>query len=195
MGSLVFDLVQPERCAGAIEIYDNAFNNCDEILALIYAKGEGVWSRARVGATDVIGVESKTRTNDMAFIEFLSLTNPVPVYEFGQRLYRYLDSYGKRYQVAFSKIEAACMNRYEINQEYKAHADDGPGHDRVISALVYMNDVPEGGETYFPLFDVSVEPKQGRLVIFPSNYAYLHEARPPSSGVKYSMAIWTTPFR
>lgn len=189
----MFDLVQPERLAGAIEIYDDAFDNCDDLMAIIQSKGNGIWNRARVGATDVIGTESDVRTNDMAFIEFLSLANPVPIYEFGQRLYRYLDAYGKRYNVGFSHIEAACLNRYEVGQEYRAHADAGPGHDRVISALIYMNDVEEGGETHFPLFDVTVQPRKGRLVIFPSNYAYLHEARPPSVGVKYSLAVWLHP--
>lgn len=187
----MFSAIRPERFAGAIDVYDNAFDTCDEIMELVQRKGNNAWSRAQVG----MGEESNKRTNDATFIDFASLKNPVPVYKFGQKLYNYLDEYGKRYQVGFSQMEPACINRYEVGQEYKAHADAGPGHDRVISALIYMNDVEAGGETHFPLFDVTVQPKKGRLVIFPSNYAYLHEARPPTSGVKYSMAVWTTPIR
>lgn len=191
----MFNSIRPDRVAGAIEIYDNAFDTCDEVLELISRKGNRVWSRALVGGSGDRSEESNKRTNDAAFIDFTSLANPVPIYIFGQRLYKYLDEYGKKYQVGFSRIEPACINKYKVGQEYKAHADDGPGYSRVISALIYMNDVEKGGETHFPLFDVTVQPKKGRLVIFPSNYAYLHEARPPISGIKYSMAVWTTPIR
>lgn len=186
----MFNNARPQRMAGAVETYDDAFHSCDEIMELVQRAGNNVWLRAKVG----MGDESHIRTNDALFIDFSSLRNPVPIYTFGQRLLHYLDDYGKRYNVGFSHMEPACINRYEVGQEYKAHADDGPGHPRVISALIYMNDVEQGGETYFPLFDVTVRPKKGRLVIFPSNYAYMHEARPPLSGVKYSMAVWTTPF-
>lgn len=188
----MFNTIRPDRHAGAIEIYENAFDECDEIMELIHRKGSNIWARAVVGQE---ARETNERTNDAAFIDFTSLTNPVPIYLFGQKLFNYLDQYGKKYHVGFSSMEPACINRYEVGQEYKPHADDGPGHPRVISALIYMNDVEDGGETYFPLFDVTVKPKKGRLVIFPSNYAYIHEARPPKSGVKYSMAVWTSPIR
>lgn len=187
----MFSNIRPQRVAGAIEIYDDAFTACDEIMKLIHGKGDKVWVRAQVGE----GHESDIRTNNASFIDFASMKNPASIYLFGQKLFNYLDEYGKRYQVGFAQMEPACINRYEVGQEYKAHADDGPVHPRIISALIYMNDVEEGGETYFPLFDVTVNPKKGRLVIFPSNYAYIHEARPPKSGVKYSMAVWATPVR
>lgn len=185
-------LVLPRRMAGAIEIFDNAFQaqDCEKILQIIVSDGD--WNRASVGKDSDI---DEIRTNDAKYVHLNSFKNDSAIWEFGKVLYDYLDDYGTRYDVGFSGIEAACINRYDVGQRYKAHADDGPGCPRVISALIYMNDVEEGGETHFPLFDVTVQPKKGRLVIFPSNYAYLHEARPPTSGVKYSMAVWTTPIR
>lgn len=185
------DLVSPTRVAGAIEIFDNAFNTCDLILEIINARRDA-WRRSFVGADAAI---SHARTSDSAFLEFGSLNNPVPVYEFGQLVWQYLDDYARRYAISFAGIEPACINRYQPGQEYLLHADDGPAHPRIISALIYLNDVPEGGETHFPLFNETVSPMKGRLVIFPSNYAYVHEARPPKRGLKYSMAIWTTPVR
>lgn len=181
----MFDLIKPNRIAGAIEVYDDVFTNCAEIIEIVERSHD--WQRAEVGNGQV----SEKRTNDAAYINFNALTNETKVYEFGRTLFKYLDAYGKRYDVGFSGLEPACINKYEIGQEYKAHADDGPGFSRVISALIYMNDVAEGGETRFTLFDESVRPKRGRLVIFPSNYAYVHEALAPISGVKYSMAVWT----
>lgn len=184
----MFDLVRPTRVAGAIEIYDGAFSNCQRIIDVINNMPNS-FDRALVGDGQV----SDKRTSDAAGVDLTSLRNPTVIFEFGRTLFGYLDDYGKRYSVGFSSLEPASLNRYEIGQEYKAHADDGPGHPRVISALIYMNDVEQGGETVFPLFGESVSPKEGRLVIFPSNYAYVHEARPPLAGVKYSLAVWATP--
>lgn len=186
----MFDVARPTRVAGAIDIIDDAFDAsaCQRLLNLVERGHATDWQRAAVGEVETI---SDVRTSDAVFLDFGLLTNPLPVYAFGQRLFHYLDDYGRRYSVKFSSMEAACINRYEVGQSYKAHSDAGPGFPRIISGLVYLNDVESGGETYFPLFDVAVQPKAGRLVIFPSNYAYQHEARPPLEGTKYSLALWT----
>jgi hypothetical protein len=38
-----------------------------------------------------------------------------------------------------------------------------------------------------------VKPKAGRLLMFPANYAYEHEALPPKSGEKFVVVTWFTP--
>ena len=50
---------------------------------------------------------------------------------------------------------------------------------RVLTAMVYLNDDFEGGETYFSTFKKSVKPKKGRLFMFPPNWDYLHNGRRP----------------
>ena len=60
---------------------------------------------------------------------------------------------------------------------------------RFLCLMVYLNDDFEDGETYFPVFDIKVKPKQGRLLIFPPTWNYLHRGIPPRSpskrGAKY----------
>jgi hypothetical protein len=60
---------------------------------------------------------------------------------------------------------------------------------RFLCLMVYLNDDFEDGETYFPLFDIKVKPKKGRLLIFPPTWNYLHRGIPPRSpsklGAKY----------
>jgi hypothetical protein len=73
---------------------------------------------------------------------------------------------------------------------YKPHFDFGAEQPRAISAILYLNDVEEGGDTYFDQFDMSVQPKAGRLVLFPSTFPYSHEARTPVSGNKYILVTW-----
>ena len=65
-----------------------------------------------------------------------------------------------------------------------------PNSNRMLSAVVYLNDVDEGGQTEFPFIGVSVAAREGRLVLFPSDYLFAHIAHPPASQTKYSIAYW-----
>jgi prolyl 4-hydroxylase len=76
------------------------------------------------------------------------------------------------------ETEVVQVGRYAYGQEYKAHFDafdlsteDGRrfamnGGQRVGTCLIYLNDVEEGGETHFPLLDLSIRPEAGKLVVF-----------------------------
>ena len=50
---------------------------------------------------------------------------------------------------------------------------------RFLCMMVYLNDDFEEGETHFTLFGSKVEPKVGRLFIFPPSWNYLHQGIPP----------------
>lgn len=177
-----------ERVAGAIEIYDDAIPNHAEVLE--HVKESASWDRAQTGMGDHAQV-SDIRTNDVMWIAPFDFRTHSTLYEFAKSIWYYLDDYGTRYDQAFSFMESINVNRYLPGQQYHAHSDAGGNSTRVISALVYLNDDFMGGETEFILFGEKVQPKAGRLIIFPSNYAYAHAALPPAEGIKYSAAIWT----
>ena len=56
--------------------------------------------------------------------------------------------------------------------------------------ILYLNDVDVGGETEFLYLRQRIEPKKGRLVIFPSGYVFTHRGNPPLSNDKYIMTGW-----
>lgn len=178
-----------ERIAGVVEIFDGILDNSTEIIRFLEDRAE--WNHATViGADGAVQVAEQTRNNDVAFYQHSCLRIPPIIYGMIRTVYEYLDDYAARYNITFNYLEPVNINRYLPEQQYHLHADDGPGLHRIISALLYLNDVDEGGETVFPIFDVSVKPRAGRLVIFPSNYAYAHIALPPVSDWKYSVAFW-----
>ena len=61
---------------------------------------------------------------------------------------------------------------------------------RLFSVLVYLNTVEDGGETVFPLHDVSCSPMVGRICIWPSGFPYLHYGKMPVSDSKYAINTW-----
>jgi prolyl 4-hydroxylase len=61
---------------------------------------------------------------------------------------------------------------------------------RQVSIIIYLNDVQEGGSTTFTTLGVSVAPKRGRILLFPSHFAYLHCGEAPLSEDKYIIVTW-----
>ena len=60
--------------------------------------------------------------------------------------------------------------------------------------MVYLNDDFKEGETIFPVFGDVVEPKTGRLLIFPPYWTYLHAGKPPVKPgyAKYFLGTYLT---
>ena len=70
---------------------------------------------------------------------------------------------------------------------------------RIMTLFLYLNDVEEGGGTSFPLLDVTVQPKKGSALLWPSvldgapeskDYRTDHEALPVTKGLKFGANAW-----
>lgn len=57
---------------------------------------------------------------------------------------------------------------YPIEGHFKAHTDFGSGiiNTRRITFMIYLNDVPEGGETLFPDLGFAAIPTKGRALVW-----------------------------
>jgi prolyl 4-hydroxylase len=104
-----------------------------------------------------------------------------------------------------------CMQaqKYEPGQYFKEHWDyfdpDTKEYDvycewmgqRSWTTMLYLNDVEEGGETYFKHLNLKIKPKAGLLLAWNNlhpdgrpNIKTMHEALPPLSGEKYIITKW-----
>ena len=70
---------------------------------------------------------------------------------------------------------------------------------RVMTAYIYLNDVPAGGGTHFDKLDITVLPKRGRVLLWPSvqdtnmrlaDDRTTHQALPVERGTKYGANVW-----
>lgn len=105
-----------------------------------------------------------------------------------------LGKYSTYYETTFYEHEDYGLLKYEgaTGDHYDAHYDGGPSTKRWISAIIYLNSDYEGGEIEFVDFNLKIKPKNGTLMIFPSNYAYRHIAHTVKSGTKYAIVTWIT---
>jgi hypothetical protein len=62
---------------------------------------------------------------------------------------------------------------------------------RLLTWILYLNDVQEGGETEFLYQHMRVKPEQGTLVIWPAAFTHTHRGNPPFSNEKYIVTGWT----
>lgn len=100
-------------------------------------------------------------------------------------------NYCQEFGIKISNDEGFNLLRYGTDDKYDYHVDDGPGIERNVSCLIYLNPSEyQGGGTTFKHFNYTVSPTDPCLVLFPSNYPYLHAADPVSKGEKYIIVTW-----
>jgi prolyl 4-hydroxylase len=183
-------LVDGNEIAPGILVYDDVINNCQDIIDFARSQPWG-WRDSTVSRESVVDKEIRD-TNSFSLDSYYA-ADPI-WFELARTIWKYADAYGTNHEAAFSAIEPIQMLHYPAGKGfYKPHIDSGPGMLRIFSAVLYLNDIEEGGETYFNHFDVAVKPKAGRLALFPANYMYMHEARPSTNTDKYVIVTWFTP--
>ena len=183
-----------------IQKFNNVFtpNECNQIINL--AKPN--LFRSKLGVDEKTGIE---RTSKQTWIKkdalpcvercskFVADLTGLPVEN--QELWQVLRyEPGQEYRVHF---DACSSNTDEYNSCIKNENDKGWGK-RVYTFFIYLNDVPEGGETYFPRLNKIYKPKQG-TAIFWNNltkdqkmaHPYSeHAGMPVKKGEKWAINVW-----
>lgn len=79
------------------------------------------------------------------------------------------------------------LNKYYTGKTMGPHVDayNMDESDLKFSIVAYLNDDYEGGEISFPNQNLTIKPKAGSLIIFPSGEPYYHESKEVLSGIKY----------
>ncbi len=112
--------------------------------------------------------------------------------------------------IAQPRAESLQVIHYKQGQEYRPHFDaydlqsevgkrcTARGGQRLVTALCYLNDVLEGGDTWFPKLKLNIGAKQGRIVIFRNCKDGLNECDPDTlhggqaviRGEKWACTLW-----
>jgi len=191
--------IEPDTIvAGCIAIYENIWPNPLESIKMaeneVSKSNSGIyWQRAETIGS---GAYQEHRTNQLMSVSHLAhVANNPALQNLHNQFYMLLlastNPYAKRFGIKeFLFHEHYHLLKYSAGEEYKPHYDGGTGIGRSISGICYLNSDYEGGEIEFPHFNIKIKPQAGMLILFPSNYAYLHVAHPVTSGTKYAMVTW-----
>ena len=61
---------------------------------------------------------------------------------------------------------------------------------RVLAWMTYLNDVDDGGSTYFSHYDIDIQPRKGLTLIWPAEWTHAHKGNIVNSGSKYIITGW-----
>lgn len=104
-----------------------------------------------------------------------------------------LDLDCEKYMPQKNALEQIKVVRYSQGMgKFDEHIDIGDyaSARRFLTYFCYLNDVEEGGQTYFYNSDFQVEAKRGRIVMFPPTWQYPHAGLVPQSGDKYIITTY-----
>ena len=91
------------------------------------------------------------------------------------------------------RMEHCRFKKYESNDvdRFDTHADNTTAgtSTRFLVFFIYLSNNKDG-RTCFPTYDICVEPKEGRLLMFPPNWCYPHYAEKVTNNPKYILGSY-----
>ena len=61
---------------------------------------------------------------------------------------------------------------------------------RVFAWMTYLNNVDDGGDTYFQHYDLKIKPEKGKTIIWPCEWTHAHSGEILNKGLKYIITGW-----
>jgi predicted 2-oxoglutarate/Fe(II)-dependent dioxygenase YbiX len=106
-----------------------------------------------------------------------------------QQYARHYPAFGMVLASGQCKLTHPLLERIDPGQGFDWHIDGNkPGiENRILSTILYLADIDEGGETEFAYQGKAVKPTAGMLVLFPPFWTHLHRGATPSEGRKYNL--------
>ena len=105
-----------------------------------------------------------------------------------------------KYNCQFKSYEPVQFLGYPVGGHYKGHNDGEIFNDKTRqwektmerdgSFLFYLNDQYGGGELEFYDLGLTIKPKKGMMIAFPSYKDFAHKVHPVTWGHRYSLVCW-----
>lgn len=186
----------PAKC---ISIYRNVFSedHAQQFIRDLEKEtasdwSELSWTTSRVGD----GLSSNYRTS--LTCSLIPLMKPYPENELSKYFTENIrhpieavtEDYKTEYLIPSGMHAAYQLLKYHPESEYHAHVDHSRDNKRVFSTVSCIQEPEDGGELEFCFFDLTIPMETGMVILFPSNFPYLHVANPVKSGIKYSLVTW-----
>lgn len=188
----------PADHAGQIQVVDGLLDK--ETCVSLLARMDFLWNKSFPGETLGGNNPATKLTNDLHYNQseidwtfedavldttiVTALTSAIAIYKQAYpHLNHWVDITDSGFQVQKYNKSAGY---------YREHTDSFPGsaNERVLAAIIYLNDVEFGGETNFTVHGVKVKATQGRITLFPAVFTHPHESCVPITGDKWIISTF-----
>lgn len=167
-----------------IEIYSTENANCDEIISWFKTNNDiqspGVTYNEKENVVDL----NIKDTSDIS-LSLSEIKNDEDLSSIFYPLFLNLDNafnhYIKKYNI-LSDItieinDTFNIQHYKKDQHFKKFHFESSGYrhrKRILTWMIYLNDVPNGGHTVFPYYDYTIQPIKGHILIWPAEFTHTH---------------------
>tara|TARA_E500000318_G_C3473347_1_gene177387 strand:- start:10 stop:636 length:627 start_codon:yes stop_codon:yes gene_type:complete len=158
---------------------------------------EGRYDQGKVGGGQAGGYEPKIRRSLVSWID----PNDKSTAFFNKKIVStFTEMNQQHFRYALTGLESTQFTKYVEDDQsyYNWHKDEDPtgfkqGYTRKLSGVLFLSDPKdyEGGELQIcnaPENIITIEPKKGRMVFFPS--FTIHKVSPVTKGVRYTAVNW-----
>ena len=114
--------------------------------------------------------------------------------------YSYLTHIQPKYNCQVKGYDPCQLLGYNPGGHYMSHIDCESYNEkqqkwvqtmpRDISLLFYLNEEFGGGELEFPELGLTIKPRRGMMIAFPSYKEFLHKVNPVTWGHRYTLVSW-----
>ncbi len=94
-----------------------------------------------------------------------------------------------------NRVEIGSFNlqRYQAGEHFQQIHSERTSIEslhRIFAWMTYLNDVDDGGTTYFSHYDLEIKPRKGLTLIWPAEWTHAHKGNVLHSGSKYIITGW-----
>ena len=167
---------------------------CKEIIDF-FENNKDLQFRGRTSFGGTVIVEPKVKDSQDMTLSFIDETVPSTIIAriLEAKTSIYIDTYRSTDVVAAFSVEMGYnLQRYNPGQGYHLlHCENSArGMERVLAWTLYLNTVTEGGGTYYPEYDRTIDAVEGRLCIFPAFWTHAHKGIVSNTETKYIATGW-----
>ena len=182
--------------------YDNFFTSeeCQSMIDCFHRFEKGGFTMSRQAQ----GSKSHEKKDDQLYVTSLlstqefDLTDLEPFSLFNRRFWDvvyplYVNQYSVISTYSHHTIRLLKLQKTEVGGGYHVwHSEDGDPQvmRRMMTFILYLNDVEQGGETEFLYYPKRIPPKKGTLILWPAGYTHAHRGNPPLTNTKYIATGW-----
>lgn len=186
-------IISPELCTQLIAKFDHYETNPTQRIRVVdkFLTDGGSPGDVRSKEAQVIYLDPDVlQAEDPEFLGMIQQCH--------QNIAHCVDEYIRSFEIikpAPIQVDQVDFMKYPRGEGfYGRHIDAGSRalQHRVLSFVLYLNDVGEGGETDFPLQGKQIAPQAGKLAIFPSAFCFVHGSTMAVSDPKYVLVAFSS---